>query len=117
MDEEGVKCMIDAFLHFPNVTSIYVFVEVETRETDVNFESGHPSLLETSYPINIQLSMAFSAPLSQCQDVNISEHHDAFHTSYVASVTPMQPSRESFDHDAMSKRDNLLIKDVLSNIS
>ena len=41
MDEDGINCMIDAFLHFPNVTSMDVFVELETREGDVNFESGH----------------------------------------------------------------------------
>ena len=33
--------MIDAFLYFPNVTSIDVFTEIETRESDVIFESGH----------------------------------------------------------------------------
>ena len=52
--------MIDAFLHFPNVTSMDVFVEVEIREGDVNFGSGHQNLPKTSLPINTQLLMAFS---------------------------------------------------------
>ena len=109
--------MIDAFLHFLNVTSMDVFVEVETREGDVNFEIGHRNLPETLLPINIQLSMAFSAPLSQCQDVNISEHHDAFHASYVASITPIQLSSINLDSDTMSEMENPLIRDVLTNIS
>ena len=61
--------------------------------------------------------MAFSAPLSQCQDVNISEHHDAFHTSYVASVTPIQPFSINLDSDSMTEKENPLIRDILTDIS
>ena len=49
--------------------------------------------------------------------MNISEHHDTFHTSYVASITPIQLSSVNFDFDAISERENQLIRDVLTNIS
>ena len=117
MDEDGVNCMIDAFLHFPNVTSVDVFVEVETREGDVNVESGHRNLAKTSLPINTQLSMACSAPLSQCQDMNISEHHDVFHTSYVASINPIQASSINLDSNSINERENPLIRDILTDLS
>ena len=94
-----------------------VFVEVETREGDMNFESGHRNLTETLLPINTQLSMAFSTPLSQCQNVNIPEDHDAFHTSYVASVIPIQSSSVNLHSDTMPKKENPLIRDVLTNIN
>ena len=74
MDEVGVNCMIDAFLHFPNVTSMDVCVEVETRKGDVIFENGHWNFPKTSLPINTQLSMAFFAPLSRYQDVNVTPY-------------------------------------------
>ena len=105
------------FLHLPNVTSMDVFGEVEIRKGDVNFESEHPGLPETSWPINTQLSMAFSAPLSQCQDVNIFEHYNAFHTSYAPSIIPTQHFSVNFDFDAIFEWENQLIRDVLSDIS
>ena len=49
--------------------------------------------------------------------MNISEHHDAFHTSYVASITPIQLSSINLDSDTMSEMENALIRDVLTNIS
>ena len=49
--------------------------------------------------------------------MNISEHHDAFHTSYVASVTPIQSSSVNLDSNTMPEKENPLIKDVLADIS
>ena len=49
--------------------------------------------------------------------MNISEHLDTFHTSYGASITPIQLSSINLDSDTMSEMENALIRDVLTNIS
>ena len=49
--------------------------------------------------------------------MNISEHHDAFHTLYIALVAPIQPSSVNLDSDSMAERENPLIRDILIDIS
>ena len=49
--------------------------------------------------------------------MNIFEHHKAFNTSHVASVTPILPSGVNFDSNTILERENPLIRDVLSDTS
>ena len=49
--------------------------------------------------------------------MNIFEHHDAFHISYVPSVTLIQSSSVNLGPDTMPEKENPLIRDVLTNTS